>query len=203
LVSRFEWGLTTDLQPPDVETRTAILRKKEERLGIQLPDEVIDFLAQRIRSNVRRLEGALIRVASYLSLTGRPLGLDTVESLLREVLHEEGRHTITIDTIQKRKDELKARASFSLGQNIFTPEDTAATQLIPEDRPYAGWLYMGFGMVANQGTKRYDKLELEIGVVGPYAFAEDVQTFWHSLLGLQVPQDGITSGERTRCCALL
>jgi hypothetical protein len=86
------------------------------------------------------------------------------------------------------KDELKARASFSLGQNIFTPEDTAATQLIPEDRPYAGWLYMGFGLVANQGTKRYDKLELEIGVVGPYSFAEDVQTFWHSLLGLQVPQ---------------
>jgi len=86
------------------------------------------------------------------------------------------------------KDELKARASFSLGQNLFTPEDTTATQLIPEDRPYAGWLYMGFGLVANQGTKRYDKLELEIGVVGPYSFAEDVQTFWHSLLGLQVPQ---------------
>ncbi|RPJ18140.1 MAG: DUF2219 family protein, partial [Desulfobacteraceae bacterium] len=86
------------------------------------------------------------------------------------------------------EDELKARASFSLGQNMFTPEDTTATQLIAEDRPYAGWLYMGFGLVANQGTKRYDKLELEIGVVGPYSFAEDVQTFWHSLLGLQVPQ---------------
>jgi hypothetical protein len=86
------------------------------------------------------------------------------------------------------KDELKARASFSLGQSIYTPEDTTATQLIAEDRPYAGWLYMGFGLVANQGTKRYDKLELEIGMVGPYSFAEDVQTFWHSLLGLQVPQ---------------
>jgi hypothetical protein len=85
------------------------------------------------------------------------------------------------------KDEFKARASFSLGQNMYTPEDTAATQLITEDRPYAGWLYMGFGMVANQGNKRYDKLELEIGMVGPYSFAEDVQTFWHSLLGLQVP----------------
>ena len=85
------------------------------------------------------------------------------------------------------KDELKARASLSLGQNIYTPEDTVATQLITEDRPYAGWLYMGFGLVANQGTKRYDKLELEIGMVGPYSFAEDVQTFWHSLLGLQVP----------------
>jgi len=86
------------------------------------------------------------------------------------------------------RDELKARASFSLGQNMYTPEDTTATQLITEDRPYAGWLYMGFGLAANQGTERYDKLELEIGVVGPYSFAEDVQTFWHSLLGLQVPQ---------------
>jgi len=86
------------------------------------------------------------------------------------------------------KDELRARASFSLGQNIYTPEDTTTTQLITDDRPYAGWLYMGFGLVANQGTKRYDKLELEIGVVGPYSFAEDVQTFWHSMLGLQVPQ---------------
>jgi lipid A 3-O-deacylase len=86
------------------------------------------------------------------------------------------------------EDELKARASFSLGQNIYTPEDTAAIQLVTEDRPYAGWLYMGFGLVANQGSKRYDQLELEIGMVGPYSFAEDVQTFWHSLLGLQVPK---------------
>jgi hypothetical protein len=86
------------------------------------------------------------------------------------------------------KDEFKARASISLGQNIYTPEDTKATQLLTDDRPYAGWLYMGFGVVANQGTERYDKLELEIGVVGPYSFAEDVQTFWHSMLGLQVPQ---------------
>src|SRR4051812_45162991 len=57
LVSRFEWGLVTDMQPPDVETRVAILRKKEKAMGVELPDEVITFLAQRIRSNVRRLEG--------------------------------------------------------------------------------------------------------------------------------------------------
>jgi len=84
-------------------------------------------------------------------------------------------------------NELEARVSFSLGQNIYTPEDTLASQLIKDDRPYAGWLYMGFGLVANQGVNRYDKLELEIGLVGPYSFAEDVQTFWHSLFGLQVP----------------
>jgi lipid A 3-O-deacylase len=85
-------------------------------------------------------------------------------------------------------DEFEARGSLSLGQNIYTPEDTTSSQLIRDDRPYAGWLYLGFGLVANQGTKRYDKLELEIGLVGPYSFAEDVQTFWHSLFGLQVPK---------------
>jgi len=102
LVSRFEWGLTTDLQPPDVETRVAILRKKEQALGVQLPEEVLSFLAHRIRTNIRRLEGALIRVASYASLTGRKLSVEIAEGLLREVLHEEGRFTLTIEAIQKK-----------------------------------------------------------------------------------------------------
>lgn len=85
-------------------------------------------------------------------------------------------------------EALRGRASISIGQSIFTPEDTVAEELIAEERPYAGWLYIGFGIVANQGSKRYDKLELEVGMVGPYSFAEEVQTHWHSLLGLQVPQ---------------
>jgi chromosomal replication initiator protein len=105
LVSRFEWGLVTDLQPPDVETRVAILRKKETALGVELPAEIIDFLANKIRTNIRRLEGALIRVASYASLTGKKLTLEVVEGLLREVLHEEGRFSISIDLIQKRVAE--------------------------------------------------------------------------------------------------
>jgi chromosomal replication initiator protein len=105
LVSRFEWGLVTDLQPPDVETRLAILRKKEKAMGVELPEDIINFLAQRIRTNIRRLEGALVRVTSFASLTGRKLTLEVVEGLLREVLHEEGRFTITIDTIQKKVAE--------------------------------------------------------------------------------------------------
>jgi chromosomal replication initiator protein len=105
LVSRFEWGLVTDLQPPDVETRLAILRKKAELMGVQLPDEILNFLSSRIRTNIRRLEGALIRVASYASLTGKRLTLEVVEGLLREVLHEEGRHAISIEVIQKRVAE--------------------------------------------------------------------------------------------------
>ena len=105
LVSRFEWGLTTDMQPPDVETRLAILRKKEKLMGVELPEEILNFLAHRIRTNIRRLEGALIRVASYASLTGKKLSTEVVEGLLREVLHEEGRFAINIDTIQKRVAE--------------------------------------------------------------------------------------------------
>lgn len=105
LVSRFEWGMTTDLQPPDAETRMAILRQKEKALGVKLPDDVIEFLANRIRSNIRRLEGALIRVATYGSLTGKPVTVEVVESVLHEVLHEEGRHSLSIDAIQKRVAE--------------------------------------------------------------------------------------------------
>src|SRR6185295_7704418 len=90
LVSRFEWGLTTDLQAPDIETRLAILRKKEQAMGVQLESEVVEFLAERIRTNVRRLEGALMRVASYVSLNeGRTPTREKIEHLLKDILHEE------------------------------------------------------------------------------------------------------------------
>ena len=105
LVSRFEWGLVTDMQPPDFETRLAILRKKGLSLGLEVPDEVVDFLAKRIRTNIRRLEGALIRVSSYQSLTGKPVTPSAVEGLLKDVLHEEGRTVVSIENIQKRVAE--------------------------------------------------------------------------------------------------
>ena len=105
LVSRFEWGLVTDLQPPDVEMRLAILHKKAQLMGVDLPEEIIEFLANRIRTNIRRLEGALIRVASFAALTGRKLSLEVVEGLLREILHEEGRYSINIEVIQKKVAE--------------------------------------------------------------------------------------------------
>ena len=105
LVSRFEWGLVTDLQPPDVEMRLAILQKKAQLMSVQLPEEIMQFMANRIRSNIRRLEGALVRVASYARLTGKPLSLDTVEGLLREILAEEGLGSISIEIIQKKVAE--------------------------------------------------------------------------------------------------
>ena len=105
LVSRFEWGLVTDLQPPDIEMRRAILNKKAQSMGAVLPEDVMDFLANRIRTNIRRLEGALIRVASYASLTGKKLSIEVIEGLLREILHEEGRFSISIEVIQKKVAE--------------------------------------------------------------------------------------------------
>lgn len=105
LVSRFEWGLVADLQPPDMEVRLAILQKKAALMGVTLPDEIMNFLASRIRSNIRRLEGALVRVASYMPLTGKKLTIETVEELLRDILHEEGKLTISIETIQKKVAE--------------------------------------------------------------------------------------------------
>jgi chromosomal replication initiator protein len=102
LISRFEWGMTADLKAPDVETRLAILNKKAAALSVRLPDQIITFLANRIRTNVRRLEGALVRVAAYAQLSGKALDLETVETLLREILQEEGKVAISVSEIQKR-----------------------------------------------------------------------------------------------------
>ncbi len=101
LVSRFEWGLVTELETPDMETRIAILRKKQENLSLRLPDDVLEFLAGRIRSNIRRLEGALIRAASYASLTGRELTRDALEYLLRDTLDQEQQERLSIEQIQR------------------------------------------------------------------------------------------------------
>src|SRR3984957_5093150 len=83
LVSRLGGGLTTELQPPDTETRLAILRKKAEAFHLELAEDVLAFLAQRVRTNVRRLEGALLRVVSYQSLSGREVSRETLEQLLK------------------------------------------------------------------------------------------------------------------------
>jgi len=130
LVSRFEWGLVTDLQPPEVEVRLAILRKKAQIAGMELPEEIMSFLANRIRSNIRRLEGALTRVTSYAALTGTKLSLELVESLLRDILQEEGRHTISIEVIQKRVAEhfdlrLADMSSKRRPENIAFPRQIA------------------------------------------------------------------------------
>jgi chromosomal replication initiator protein len=105
LVSRFECGLTTELQPPDIETRMAILRKKAEAFQVKIAEDVLAFLAQRVRNNVRRLEGALMRVASYQSLSDGEFSHETVEELLRDILREEARKVLSIGQIQEKVAE--------------------------------------------------------------------------------------------------
>jgi len=102
LVSRFEWGLPADIQAPDFETRVAILRTKAANLKFDLPAPVATFIAQNISKNIRRLEGALIKVASYCTLTGKPIDLATTEMLLQDVLMEQAQNQLTMETIQKR-----------------------------------------------------------------------------------------------------
>ncbi len=102
LVSRFEWGMATQIESPDLETRTAILRQKMIDWTVQVEDWVLTFLAENIRTNVRRLEGALMRVAAHISLgNGAPLTQPVVENLLRDILEESDTKSVTIDWIQK------------------------------------------------------------------------------------------------------
>lgn len=86
LRSRFEWGLTADIQPPDFETRLAILRAKAERQGRIVPAEILEFIARRVQSNIRELEGALNRILAYADLSGVPLSLSLAESALADLL---------------------------------------------------------------------------------------------------------------------
>jgi chromosomal replication initiator protein len=100
LRSRFEWGLIADIQPPDLETKVAILRKKAETEGIPLPDTVAIYIAGKIKSNIRELEGSLIRLIAYASLTGREISLQLAQDVLRNVLQHDER-AVTIEIIQK------------------------------------------------------------------------------------------------------
>jgi chromosomal replication initiator protein len=102
LVSRFQWGLAADIQSPDLETRVAILRTKAASLKVDIPASVLEFMAQHIVKNIRRLEGALIKISSYSHLTGKPIDLPTAESLLKDVLMEEAQNRLNIEGIQKR-----------------------------------------------------------------------------------------------------
>lgn len=100
LRSRFEWGLITDLQPPDLETRTAILKKKALSDGIDIPDQVLQYIAGKIITNIRELEGALIRIVAYASLSETPVTLELTQAALQDIIFTRQKN-ITIDTIIK------------------------------------------------------------------------------------------------------
>jgi chromosomal replication initiator protein len=101
LKSRFEWGLTVDIKPPDLETRIAILKKKAEIDNLTIPEEVIFFIANGIKSNIRDMEGSLIRVVAFSSLTKSPITEELAKEVLKDSLEKEEEKRITIDLIQK------------------------------------------------------------------------------------------------------
>ena len=100
LISRFEWGLTTDIQPPDFETRIAILRKKGQAENLNAPDEVINFIADKISSNIRQLEGALTKLVAYSTFNKKELSVSLAQNILKDIIPLENKK-ISLDQIQK------------------------------------------------------------------------------------------------------
>jgi len=130
LRSRFEWGLITDIQPPDLETRIAILRKKVKTDGIHIPDKVLEFIAGRISSNIRELEGALTRVVAFSSLTGRPMTEDLAQDVLKDVFPQGEVPQVTIESIQELVSDrfglsLQELCGDRRSQNIVYPRQVA------------------------------------------------------------------------------
>jgi chromosomal replication initiator protein len=131
LRSRFEWGLITDIQPPDLETRIAILRKKVKTDHIHIPDpKVLEFVAGRISSNIRELEGALTRVVAFSSLTGRPMTEDLAQDVLKDVFPQGEVQQVTIERIQELVSDrfglsLDELCGDKRSQNIVYPRQVA------------------------------------------------------------------------------
>jgi chromosomal replication initiator protein len=129
LRSRFEWGLLADIQPPDLETKMAILDKKAEAEGVKLPDDVRGFMASKTKSNVRELEGALVKLIAYSSLTGAPIHLQMAQQVLKHLIHVQDRK-VSIDAIQKavaeryqiKQSQLKEKSNT---QRIVRPRQVA------------------------------------------------------------------------------
>ena len=129
LSSRFAWGLITDIQPPDYETRVAILRKKSEREPMSIPDNVLFFIAEQIKTNIRELEGALIRVVASSLLEEREISLEMAKIVLKDMVNETVK-TISVEMIQKEvanffnisMSDLKAKRR---SRNIMQPRQIA------------------------------------------------------------------------------
>jgi len=101
LTSRFEWGLIADIQPPDLETRIAILRKRIEKEGIEIRDDVIELIAENVKSNIRELEGSLIKILACASLTRTEINADMAHEILKDIVKEPARKKATVQTIQR------------------------------------------------------------------------------------------------------
>jgi chromosomal replication initiator protein len=125
LRSRFEWGLMADIQPPDLETKMAILEKKAETVGIRLPPEVSLFIAQKTKSNVRELEGALVKLTAYSSMTETTISIGMAQHVLKDLLQKENRR-ITMDSIQKAVAE-----RFSIKPSVLKEKSNRKEIVLP------------------------------------------------------------------------
>ena len=150
LRSRFEWGLMADIQPPDLETKIAILRKKAEAERVELPQDVAFFISSKIKSNIRELEGSLVRLVAYSSLTRRPIDLEMAKETLKDLLEDKS-PAVTLDSIQKlvagyfniKVVDLKSKNN---SRNISFPRQVAmylCKKLTESSLPSIGQLFGG------------------------------------------------------------
>jgi chromosomal replication initiator protein len=166
LRSRFEWGLMADIQPPDLETKMAILDKKAEIEGVALPEDVRTFMATKTKSNVRELEGALVKLIAYSSLTGSAINLTMAQQALRHLVFVQDRK-VTIDSIQKgvaerygiRQSQLKEKSNT---KKIVVPRQVAmylVKELTPASLPEIGRAFGGkHHTTVLHSVKKIDKL---------------------------------------------
>lgn len=175
LVSRFGWGLVTDIQPPDLETRVAILKKKLEREAVQVPNEVVFFIAERIKSNIRELEGALIRVVAYASLGGFVVTLPFAQQVLGNAFKEEAQK-INIEEVQRR-------VAAAFGVTLGDLRAKRRTKSIAMARQAAMYLIR-------------ELTNTSLSEIGGYFGGRDHSTVLHACrqIGLQAPQNASLRG---------
>ncbi|MDO8661706.1 MAG: chromosomal replication initiator protein DnaA [Candidatus Omnitrophota bacterium] len=178
LVSRFGWGLTTDIQPPDLETRVAILKKKIEREPVAVPDEVIFFIAQIIKTNIRELEGALVRAMAYSLMEEKPITLELTKEVLKDLL-KEPKKLITADFIQRCVAEefgvtLAELKTKKRNKTIVLPRQVAmylSRELTDLSLPEIGGLFGG----KDHTTVLHSYNKIKEGLVNNFALQEKLE----------------------------
>ncbi|MFZ5645078.1 MAG: chromosomal replication initiator protein DnaA [Bacillota bacterium] len=185
LRSRFEWGLITDIQTPDFETRIAILRKKAQFENLDVPDNILTYIADKIHSNIRELEGALIRIIAFASFNQRDINIQLAETVLKDILPESKPRQITVDLIQQivsnyynlKPEDLKAKKRT---RSVSFPRQIAmylTRELTDHSLPQIGELYGGRDHTTV--IHAYDRISTEIKI--DQAFEATIKELIHKI----------------------